>query len=302
MDNPKVNQAQETTLTPAEMFLNDLNATEAPAEVQPEAAPAAEEPAAELPAEETPAAEEVPAQNADLDQLKASVAELLNAVRPPAEAQEVPAQEPAVEEAASPEEPFDEDKFNESFYENPAALIRSLAESIAEKMVNERLSGLENELSPLLAQSKEAKQKQDVKNVLGEFLNNTSDAGDYFNDIAAYIKDNNLPTDDMRSYMDAYRESKLASQAGIIDQLRQEQAANGKTLDDYLADESSIAQIANNDAVKSKVIEDYLKTLQNGARPATITAGGSVQPVGTPANVSSSIDEAGQFLLRDLNR
>lgn len=307
-------------LSPAEMFLQDMNAAEAAEEAQ-EAAPVPEAEAAEeamgMPAEGEPAPEETqqpapaPAQDSNVQDMRNTIAALLEIVKQnqaekAAAAQEKQAAESAqqemAQETAPEEEPFNEEEFNEQFYANPAAFIRSLAEKIADKNVQERLSGLQGELKPLLEESKAAQHRESVKRVLGEFLDSTPDANDYFEDMAAYIRENGLPTDNPASLRDAYRESKIKSQAGIIDQLRQANAEGSRTLDDYLADENSVAQIIANDNVKSKVIENYLKELQEGGRPATISAGGSTQLPGSPVNTASDMDAAGRMFLESLNR
>lgn len=327
MPNEEIIETTETAvpeaveqLSPAEMFLQDMNAADAVAEAQ-ETAPAPEaEAVAEamgMPMEEAmPAQEETqqptpaPAQD-NVQDMRNTIAALLDIVKQnqaekAAAAQERQASEMAqqemVEEAVPEEEPFDEEAFNEEFYANPAAVIRNLAEKIADKNVQERLSGLQNELRPLLEESKAAQHRESVRKTLGDFLDNTPDANDYFNDIAAYINDNGLATDDPASYRDAYREAKIKSQQGIIDQLQQANAEGSRTLADYLADDNSVAQIIADDNIKSKVIENYLKELQEGGRPATISAGGSVQTPGNPARMASNMDDAGKLFLESLNR
>jgi len=316
----EMNEAQATAvpeaveeLSPTEMFLRDMNAadTETPME---EVGNAPEVQAAEeamgMPAAEQPPVEAMPQQD-QMQDYRNTIATLLDivksnqaekaAAREEQEAAET-AQEEMAEEPIEEEEPFDEEAFNERFYANPSATIREMAEKIANKNVMERLSGLQDELRPLLEESKAAQHRESVKQALSEFLDSTPDADDYFDDIARYVNDNNLSADDPRSYLDAYRESKLKSQAGIIDQLRQANADGSRSLADYLADDNSVAQIIADDNIKSKVIENYLKELQEGGRPATITSGGSAQIPGNPAKAPASMDEARNFLLGDLRR
>lgn len=319
MPNENMTPETEVQLSPAEMFMNDLNApeeapmpqaaeeTEAPPVPEGEPTPSSMPP--EAPPEFVSQAEDVPPQPApsndgQVEEMRNTIAALLDIVKQNQATQAAaPAVEEAVQEATeevAEEEPFDEEKFNEEFYANPASYIKNLAQKIADKEVGERLAGLQDELAPLLAESKAAQQRESVKAALSEFLDNTPDANEYFDAISAYVKDNSLPTDDPRTYYDAYKESKLKSQDSIINQLRQEVANGSRTLDDYLADEGSMSQIVANDAVKSKVIENYLKELQEGGRPATIQSG--AQSPGSPAAKADSLRSAGEMFLRDLNR
>ena len=307
-------------LTPAEMFLQDMNAADAETpmnEVGSAETPevqAAEEAMGmpEAGAEQAPVqAEAVPAQavpaqepNGEVQELRNTVAALLDIVKQnQAEKQAQQAENEAAAAAQAQmaqEEPFDEEAFNEEFYANPSASIMKIAQQIADKNVNERLAGLQEELKPLLDESKAAQHRESVKKAVSEFLDSTPDANEYYNDIAQYVHDNNLAMDDPRSYKDAYMASKLNSQNKIIDELRQANADGSRSLDDYLGDEESIARIIADDNVKSKVIENYLKELQDGGRPATISSGATVP--GSAPKAAGSIGEARNFFLEDLRR
>ncbi len=317
-DNTTVTNEPIEQLTPAEMFLQDMNAAEAestPPEGSAEPEVLAAEEASGMPAaEQAPVAEAAPEQgipastppvDSEKQEMRNTISALLDIVKQnqaerAAQSQENVAAEEAQEEMAE-EEPFDEEKFNEEFYANPAGYIRNLAEQIADKNVTERLSGLQDELAPLLEESKAAQHRESVKKVLGEFLDATPDANDYFEDIARYINDNNLSAEDPRSYKDAYMESKMNSQNNLIEQLRQANAEGSKTLDDYLSDNDSVQRIIMDDNIKSKVIENYLKELQEGGRPATISNSGTQIP-GTPAKTAASMEDARNLFLGDLRR
>lgn len=317
-DNTTVTNEPIEQLTPAEMFLQDMNAAEAEAtppegSAEPEVL-AAEEASGMPAAEQAPVAEAAPEQgipastppvDSEKQEMRNTISALLDIVKQnqaerAAQSQENVAAAEAQEEMAE-EEPFDEEKFNEEFYANPAGYIRNLAEQIADKNVTERLSGLQDELAPLLEESKAAQHRESVKKVLGEFLDATPDANDYFEDIARYINDNNLSAEDPRSYKDAYMESKMNSQNNLIEQLRQANAEGSKTLDDYLSDNDSVQRIIMDDNIKSKVIENYLKELQEGGRPATISNSGTQIP-GTPAKTAASMEDARNLFLGDLRR
>ncbi len=317
-DNTTVTNEPIEQLTPAEMFLQDMNAAEAestPPEGSAEPEVLAAEEASGMPAaEQAPVAEAAPEQDipastppvdSEKQEMRNTISALLDIVKQnqaerAAQSQENVAAAEAQEEMAE-EEPFDEEKFNEEFYANPAGYIRNLAEQIADKNVTERLSGLQDELAPLLEESKAAQHRESVKKVLGEFLDATPDANDYFEDIARYINDNNLSAEDPRSYKDAYMESKMNSQNNLIEQLRQANAEGSKTLDDYLSDNDSVQRIIMDDNIKSKVIENYLKELQEGGRPATISNSGTQIP-GTPAKTAASMEDARNLFLGDLRR
>ena len=317
-DNTTVTNEPIEQLTPAEMFLQDMNAAEAestPPEGSAEPEVLAAEEASGMPAaEQAPGAEAMPEQDipastppvdSEKQEMRNTISALLDIVKQNQAEKAAQANEPAaveeVQEEVVEEEPFDEEKFNEEFYANPAGYIRNLAEQIADKNVSERLSGLQDELAPLLDESKAAQHRESVKKVLGEFLDATPDANDYFEDIARYINDNNLSAEDPRSYKDAYMESKMNSQNNLIEQLRQANAEGGKTLDDYLSDNDSVQRIIMDDNIKSKVIENYLKELQEGGRPATISNSGTQIP-GTPAKTAASMEDARNLFLGDLRR
>lgn len=317
-DNTTVTNEPIEQLTPAEMFLQDMNAAEAestPPEGSAEPEVLAAEEASGMPAaEQAPGAEAMPEQDipastppvdSEKQEMRNTISALLDIVKQNQAEKAAQANAPAaveeVQEEVVEEEPFDEEKFNEEFYANPAGYIRNLAEQIADKNVSERLSGLQDELAPLLEESKAAQHRESVKKVLGEFLDATPDANDYFEDIARYINDNNLSAEDPRSYKDAYMESKMNSQNNLIEQLRQANAEGGKTLDDYLSDNDSVQRIIMDDNIKSKVIENYLKELQEGGRPATISNSGTQIP-GTPAKTAASMEDARNLFLGDLRR
>ena len=324
-ENPVMQEAAtpevaEPQLSPAEMFLQDMNAAEAETPMTEVGAgeypevqaaeeamgmPAAEAPVAEGEAQAAPA----PApDNGEVQQMRSTIASLLDIVKQSqaekaalaakASQAEQPQEEAAV--VVEEEEPFDEEAFNDKFYANPSASIMEIAQRIADKNVNERLAGLQEELRPLLDESKAAQHRESVKRALGEFLDSTPDGNDYFEDIARYVNDNNLSTDDPRSYRDAYMASKLNAQDRLINELRQANADGSRSLDDYLADDDAVTRIIANDNVKSKVIENYLKELQEGGRPATISSGGTL--AGTPPRTAMNMEEAGSFLLGDLKR
>ena len=93
----------------------------------------------------------------------------------------------------------------------------------------------------------------------------------------------------------------MNSQNNLIEQLRQANAEGSKTLDDYLSDNDSVQRIIMDDNIKSKVIENYLKELQEGGRPATISNSGTQIP-GTPAKTAASMEDARNLFLGDLRR
>ena len=135
--------------------------------------------------------------------------------------------------------------------------------------------------------------KEEIRGTIGDFLNSTEDAKDLFPDIAAYIKMNNLDPKDKRSYLDGYRESKIGRQAKEIEQLK---ANQGKTLADYLNDENSLDEIIGNEAVNRRVVENYLRSLKDGAKPAVLGNGGTAQPAAQPAYSPKTLKEAGELL------
>lgn len=285
----------ETQLSPAELLLRDLSGE---VEDTSTAAPSAEENTGAAAATEvpegfveagTPQGQQAPANMATLEDVQQVKTDLLAQILELAK-QNV---ETKNEEAPAGETPpeFSEEDFLDDFSENPATAIKALAESIADQKTKAQFQSLQEQLLPLLEQSKAIQYKDKVKGVVGKFLGEKGDAKDLLQDIAEYIKSNQLPADDERSYYDAYRESKLKKQEGLIGQLQTNQ---GKSLEDYMSDEESIAKMTSNEAIKKKVIEDYLESLQNGGKPTTISSSGTAQPAAQSRTQLKTFKEAGK--------
>ena len=237
------------------------------------------------PAQEMPTAEEI-------------IESIAKAAPNAAERATEPSNEPpAAEEEELPD--FNSEEFLDKFYDNPAEAVQKAADAIANKKIREAVSSLERRLKPLLDESEEAQMKSEVKAVISDFISTTDGAQDMFSDIASYIKANNLDPRDRRSYDDGYKVSMINRLRNENEQLRQSQ---GRSLDDYLGDDSLLDQIAGNERVSKKAIENYLKTLQSGGKPVVIGGNGNTVPSAQPANKPQSIKEAAAMLRGQLGK
>ena len=301
----------EPVLTPMAHLLSDMEAAAVP-EVAPPAAPDSATPPAEdsaasgvetpaQPPEGDPGMPPIPNQppvNPPVDyltrqDLAASNEELLqkilNARAPEPEAQP-PAEEPVEEDIH-----FDID----AFYDNPDKVLNEAVQRAAEKKAAAKINELETKLKPLLDQSEAAQLKETIRGVANDFLSNTEDGKDYFQDVLGYIKENGLDPKSPQSYLDGYREAKIGRLGGKVREL---EAHQGKSLDDYLADETSIEQIVANDAIKKRIIEEYLSGLRDGEKPAVIGGDGTGQYPAQPRKDPRTLRDASNLLRRDLER
>lgn len=312
MDMNLFNTPTEGGGTPSAMFMDALNAGDAPAavgasepmpepaaaegtplgvDVMPEASAAEPEPAAPVNPEYAPQQTEPAPYEPAPETVEKAVENSMNNVT-------VPAQAGIVEEPEEEVPDFSSEAFMDEFYDNPAGAVEKAANAIANKKINE----IKKDLKPLLEQSRATQQRNQARQVIGDFLNNNADASEYFEDMSKYIQDNQLNPMDPRTYSDAYRVSKLGRQGERIKELEAAQAQGNRTLDDYLNDEQSLAAILNNDTVKGKVIEQYLKSLADGAKPTTIGQAGAGQPSATPINRATTMSEAKKRFVDALNQ
>lgn len=298
---------EQPVITPMAHLLSDMEAADMPGE-----APAAEPEPANPPADEGAAPAETPAQppltdpgmppipnpprnyvtredlqasNNDLQQFILENLRAAQAVVPPAEQ---PPEEPAEEDL-----PFDMD----AFYDDPGKAIAEAINKASDKKAAAAIAEMEGKLKPLLDQSKAAQLKETVRGVVNGFLSDTDDGNEYMQDVIEYIKQNNLDPSNPQSYVDGYRLAKIGRLDGKVKEL---EANRGKSLDDYLADEASVGQIVANEAIKKRIIENYLSGLRDGEKPAVIGGEGTGQFPAQPRNNPHTLRDAGQLLRRDL--
>lgn len=305
--NPETNVNSEAT-NPYDQLLADLSGAEEPSvETVPEEAP---EVITDQPTEapsgpplrgyyNAPQAP-VAAQTNEIPSAEEIIESIAKAVPNAAENPTEPAAE-ASEGELAPELDFNSEEFMDSFYDNPAEAVEKAADVIATKKVREVVSGLEKRLKPLLDESDAAQVKREIKATISDFVNTTADAQEMFPDIANYIKDNGLDPKDRRSYEEGYKEATLNRLRSENEALRRNQ---GRSLEDYLGDDAYLDQIAGNERVSKKAIENYLKTLQNGNKPVVIGGGGSstAVPSAQPINNPQSIKDAAAKLREQLSK
>ena len=210
--------------------------------------------------------------------------------------EKAPEAAPAAEE--EPEIDFNSEEFMDRFYDNPAQAVEQAANQIANKKVKEAVSSLEQRLKPLLDESEAAQMKSEVKAVISDFVNTTDGAREMFPQIAEYIRSNNLDPRNRQSYVDGYKEATINKLRGENEALR---GSQGRSLEDYLSDDASLDTIVNNENVSKKVIENYLKGLQNGGKPVVIGGGGTAAPSAQPVNSPRSLKDAAAMLRGQLS-
>ena len=210
-------------------------------------------------------------------------------------------QQPATQpEEVKPEEPavpeLSDEELMEQYYADPLKTLRMIesnAEAKANKKVEEQITGLKNQFKPYQDQLDAAMHQQKIREVITDFVNNTADGRECLTDMTQFINANHLAADDPQSYKDAYREVKIGRLMNENNQLR---ASQGKSFEDYMADEAYRNKVLEDKGIQDAIINKYLNELQNGKRPATISSGGSATPVGQEANKPASIRDAGRFL------
>lgn len=225
-----------------------------------------------------------------LDEVKKDIIEELKSILPkPPEEDNVGDEEEKKEESLK--DKINSEEFMQKYLENPLEAITDLANIIAADKVANQMEELKKQLSPVMEQAQQIEKNNQVRQVLTEFMTSPefADAGDFQNEIADFVKNNQLPKDDINSYKEAYWRAKVNSL----------QNSAGKTLEEYLNDEDSVNQIAGNENIKNKIIEDYLKGVAQGQKPITLGAD-SYSPTANPATSLNSLDDAGAALSKIL--
>ena len=204
----------------------------------------------------------------------------------------------------APENPADEikipdinsDEFYEKFTENPGEAINMVADAIAEQ----KLRDFKAQIQPLIDQSDQLREQKRATDAIRQFAENGyGDFNDYKDDIISFMQDRQLPIDDPTAYENAYNFAKARRLQAQNDELKANQS---RTLDDYLNDADSKSRMAADEQVKRMVIEQYLKSLQDGQSPQVITGGSGDSPSATPRNRVNSIREAGRLFSQSLNQ
>jgi hypothetical protein len=235
-----------------------------------------------------------------LDEIKnAILSEIKSLQIPNAQPQGPEGQTDTRPEGQEPEIDITDDAFMEKFGENPVGAVKALADRIADQKVAAQMSELMEKMKPVLDQSEQIALQQKVKDTLMEFSGNPEyvDAEKYFPQMAEYIKSNNLPQDSISSYETAYLKAALADARAV----QQTQPENqGRSLEDYLADNNEVSKITGNEKIKNAIITEYLTSLANKAKPQVISGNGNVLPPATPPNKITDFREANKMLRSQL--
>lgn len=299
INNDNDSAIEFNSLTDAGRALFDaLNPSETVIPEQEEEAPAAEGEPINT-GEATPNTEdggltpaEIPIVNPDmLESLRNSIISEIQSLKQSAEAQNTGDTE-SNEEGSEENAVIGDDEFMEQFNSNPVQAIMTLADSIADKKVAAQMVALVDKLKPALDQSEQIAYQNKVKDTIAEFasLDDFSDAQQYFPQMVEIISAKNLPKDDIKTYIDAYKDVALADA----------RANKGKTLDEYLADDNEVSKILENPKIKDAVINRYLEEIAKGKQPQVITNGGSASPAASPPTKFNTFDEANKAFKQHL--
>jgi hypothetical protein len=220
---------------------------------------------------------------------------------------ETEATEEAVEDGEDIPE-FDEEAFMEQFSENPAVAIKSLVE--AAKADAER--SILEELAPALSMANREQQREAVTKVFADYFQDpgNEDAENYMDGIREYLEESGLPLDDPRSLKEAHMASKLKDFEGrksLEDYMSDEEAVNSmmeneEFMGKLMSNPALLKRIMASDDIKSGVIGDYIKELEDGKKPVTIAQEGSAAPSALPPKVNKNLKDAKAAVLRDLSR
>jgi hypothetical protein len=208
-----------------------------------------------------------------LEGIKNSIIAEIQSLRNSAEPGQVPQTEGEPEPQNNVPE-IDDDEFMERFSENPVQAVMELANRIADDKVKAEITSLGEKIQPLLDESEKIAFQNKVKETVMEFAQKEdfADAQKYFPQMAQIIREKGLPQDDVNTYVYTYKDVALQD-------LRSKQ---GKSLDDYLADDNGVSKVIDNPKIRDAVIEQYLRQIQSGAKPQVITGGGNSTPAATP--------------------
>ena len=232
-----------------------------------------------------------------------SIEEMISAAVQKVLGQNGPAESEAQSEEQNPEAAdeivipdINSDEFYEQFTENPGEAIQKIADAMSEKKLRE----FKAQIQPLIEQSDQLRNQQKATEAIRKFAENGyDDFQDYKDDIVRFMQERGLAIDDPANYESAYNFSKARRLQAENDGLRQQ---NSKTLDDYLNDSDSLNKMSANEQVKRMVIEQYLKSLQDGQSPQIITGGANNSPNATPKNEIGSIKEATRLFRQSFNQ
>lgn len=194
-----------------------------------------------------------------------------------------------------PEE-FDEEEFLDNFSTNPMKTILELTDKRATEKAKAQFEALATKLKPLIQQSEILEQKERIKNIYNKLVTENDDAKDLFPKIADYIKSNRLDLNDERSYVDGYRVNKIQELKELVETLK----SQARSLDEHAEDEESIKKLLSNPKLQERFIAQYLEDIDSGRKPATISSGGGVNPLGEGRKQFKSINDAGEAFRQSL--
>lgn len=251
-------------------------------------------------APEQPAA---PDGNLTLNEIRDAILSEIKALQPNAQPQS-PEGQADPPESQEPVIDITDDAFMEEFGENPVQAVMKLADSIADQKVKVQMNELVTKMRPLLDQSEQIALQNRAAETLIEFtgkktvdgMDEFPDAEKYFPQMAAYIRENNLPKDNVGSYETAYLKAALADARA-----KQNESQNqGRSLEDYLSDDGEVQKITGNEKIKNAIITEYLTSLANKAKPQVISGNGNVLPPATQPNKITDFREANKMLRSQL--
>lgn len=263
-------------------ILSFLNEEENPApDPEPAPEPEPEPPVNQEPQPETQPPVELPDDLPDVFKIDAIPVE--KPVEKPVEPPQVNPQDALTEQQKIDMTPEELEAFNEKFFENPYQAVTEIAQRMAKDMVSQR----EQEIMQQTEQTKAENQKWD--NITKNFMDTHKDYGKYKDKMLEFIKDDAYGLKgDERGLEKAYALAK----ASAID--------NVPGVDDMLQSEEVLEKIYNDEAIKSRIINEYLKSVNSGESPKIITGEKGKPPSAPKAKSPQTLDEAEEAFLKSI--
>lgn len=189
---------------------------------------------------------------------------------------------------------IESDEFFDKFTENPGVAIMEIANAQSAMKMKE----LMNTLQPIMKQNEIVKHNQNVRDAIRLFSENGhQDFPEYKDDMISFLKSGDYKMDDPEAYEKAYNYAKINKLEQLNRQLAETQ---GRTLADYMKDDNSLNEMANNEKVRDMVINEYLRGLSEGGKPQVISGESGNRMVASGRTKIDSINDAGKLFKKML--
>ena len=189
---------------------------------------------------------------------------------------------------------IESDEFFDKFTENPGAAIMEIANAQSAMKMKELMQTLQ----PIMKQNEIVKHNQNVRDAIRLFSENGhEDFPEYKDDMISFLKSGDYKMDDPEAYEKAYNHAKINKLEQLNRQLAETQ---GRTLADYMNDDNSLNEMANNEKVRDMVINEYLRGLSEGGKPQVISGESGNRMVASGRTKIDSINDAGKLFKKML--